>query len=159
MPEQIKIMFQTLHDGMSFRLAQVFYLSGSFIGGICIAIAQDGLFALICLIYFILWVVVLGMISGKMKRNQFNKLSLSKKLTAMIDENISAVKEIMAFTSEEFHEQKFEQLCEEDKQVGLRAAKTLASREAMLRVLLFGFFFYAYAIGGAFIGNHFTNPT
>jgi ABC-type transport system involved in cytochrome bd biosynthesis fused ATPase/permease subunit len=62
-----------------------------------VALYEAPIYALICLAYFPVIFITIGLFGKKLKDASIHKLAMSKKLGGVVEENLSAIKLIVSF--------------------------------------------------------------
>jgi ABC-type multidrug transport system fused ATPase/permease subunit len=82
----------------------------SFASGIGIAFYEGPIYALICLAYFPMIFVLFGGMGAAVKRAAIDKIAMTKKLGAVVEETLTAIKLVASFAQEDKEEEKFDKI-------------------------------------------------
>lgn len=100
LPSKISEYFGAIAIGLGEKFANVVYCASSFVGGVVIAFWQGPVFAVICLCFTPLFMMVIAIFGIIAKKAQMRKLKQLEELGAHTEETLSALKLVISFAQE-----------------------------------------------------------
>jgi len=140
-------------------MGQLVYTLAMFVGGLVIAFWKGPIFTLIVIAYMPIMVVFGALFGRRVKANMFRKLGQSKKMGALTEETLSAMKLVVSFAQEDHAVGKFDAVAEETNSAAKSASLAQAGMTGVFLTTMFGFFVYSYAVGSWLIESQTINPT
>jgi ABC-type multidrug transport system fused ATPase/permease subunit len=134
--------------------------SGSIISSIVIAFLKAPIFACICLFYVPIAVLLMRCFGSASKNASFNKSEAYIELGKFTKEMqmVPSMKLIVAFCQEKLMFERFKDKAEAARDIANSANYWQAFMSGFLRLLIFGFFIYAYFFASIFLTVRKTNP-
>jgi ATP-binding cassette, subfamily B (MDR/TAP), member 1 len=158
MPSDIGQYFQTISTGIGESYGQLLQSFGLLIGGFAIAFARGPIFALVCIAYMPLMLILIVVLGGISKRAAFAKLKSNKDLGGFTEECISALKLVVSFSQEDRMIELYKKKAAVTMEISKVANRKTAIMFGCIRTLIFGFFLYAFYIATVFVEKGLINP-
>ena len=158
MPSDIGQYFQTISLGIGEAYGQLCQAVGTLIGGVAIGFSKGPVFALVCLAYMPILLIIV-MVFGKISKTAaIKKLGANKDLGGTTEEALSALKLIVSFAQEDMTINKFKKQAAVTREVSSDANAKASVVFGTVRFMIFGFFLYSYYIATVFVQKQVLNP-
>lgn len=147
-----------IQDSIGEKFSNLIFSFSTFGSGIVISFVKGADFAAICFAFFPIVFICLVLFGIAVKKSTFLKVEVSKKMSGVIEESLSAIKLIASFANEEKEIKKFTDLANEVRVVAHKQEFWLSTFFAFFRLFIFGFYVYAFYIATIFIEKKRKNP-
>ena len=120
LPSQISEYFLHIADGSGEKVSQLLMSLAMITSGFVIAFIRGPVFALICLCYFPFYLIIICLYGKKLGLQTMLKQKQNKELGSFTEEQMSAIKLVIAFGREEHALKEYEKIAEETRKIGTK---------------------------------------
>lgn len=111
------------------------------------------LYALVCVAYLPILVLILVVFGLAVKKSTINKLNVVKELGGIAEETLTAIKVVTGFSREQRELEKFTEFSVKTREVAMKQSETMALMVGLMKFTIFFFYSYALYVGSWFIQN------
>ena len=157
LPAQMSEIFETVKASIGEQISNLIFAVSTCIAGIVYSLSFGADFALVCLAYLPVLLIIIAVFGSMVRRFTMQKLAVIKHLGGIAEETLTAIKVVAGFGREDLEVRKFAKWSRRTQRVAKKYTFMYSFMVGIMKFAIFMFYAYSFYVGSYFVSNKTIN--